>query len=200
MPQGKYELAEQIISLLETDLAAAGFELLDVRIFRGGGRLQVRVYVDTAAGINLDGCARASRTAGMLLEESGLITGRYVIEVSSPGVRRPLRKPAHFLRWIGEELVVLTGPVGRPLRLPGQLLAADESGIRMRTCVEGDSESGAAEEIELAYADILEANLEPEFDAQALIRADRRQRKEARRQDRQARREQRQNRRRRPKR
>ena len=86
------QVAAQVITLLESELATAGYELLDVRIFRGGGRVQVRLYVDVpGGGITLDQCAKASRTAGMLLEEADLFAGPYVIEVSSPGIRRPLR-------------------------------------------------------------------------------------------------------------
>ena len=85
----RYALARRVLTLLEEDLAADGFEVLDVRVYLGGGRYQVRIYVDTAEGIDLSGCARASRTAGMLLEEADPFPGPYVIEVSSPGVRRP---------------------------------------------------------------------------------------------------------------
>ena len=88
----KYALAHDVLRLLEGELDAIGFELLDVRVFRGGGRLQLRIYVDTAYGIDLDGCARASRTVGMLLEESDLIPGPYVIEVSSPVLFRAINR------------------------------------------------------------------------------------------------------------
>jgi ribosome maturation factor RimP len=201
VPLDKYALAGQIRDLLEDDLTAAGFDLLDVRIFRGGGRVQVRVYVDADQGVNLDDCARASRTVDMLLEEAGIIEGRYVIEVSSPGIRRPLRRPEHFAAGIGQEILVSTGSAARPRRIKGRLVAADETGISIEP--RGEDAAGVVlpvDGITLDYADILEANLEPDFDVQGLIRADRRRRKEAERQDRQERRKRRQNKsRRRPK-
>jgi ribosome maturation factor RimP len=185
----RYALSRDVIELLEEDLQASGFELLDVRIFRGGGRLQVRIYVDTESGIDLDGCARASRTAEMLLEESRLFTDRYVIEVSSPGVRRPLRKPAHFAAVRGQIVEARLGPQDEPRRIRGQLIEAGELECVVRVPnADLDGTAGVDEDVRLAYADMLEANLDPEFDAQALIQADRRQRKEQRRQERQERR------------
>ena len=94
------QAAGRIIALLEAELAAAGYELVDVRIFRGGGRLQVRVYLDTAAGgITLDQCAQASRTVGMLLEEADLrsLKGR----VTLPALAAALRsQPALWRVWL----------------------------------------------------------------------------------------------------
>ena len=69
------EMAARIIDLLEPELVADGFDLLDVRIFRGGGRLQLRIYVDLLeGGISLDQVAKASRTIGMLLEDDMAVT------------------------------------------------------------------------------------------------------------------------------
>ena len=186
----KYALAHDVLRLLEGELDAIGFELLDVRVFRGGGRLQLRIYVDTAYGIDLDGCARASRTVGMLLEESDLIPGPYVIEVSSPGIRRPLRAPAHFAAQVGQRVDVRRGPVDHPRRVHGELLAADAEGITVHVAEQqaagGSVEEPAAEpagrDVRLGYADILEADLDPDFDPQALIREDRRRRKDEKRQ------------------
>ena len=112
--QDLHELAARVIGLLEPELAAGGFELVDVRLFRGGGRIQVRVYVDLpGGGIGLDECVRAARTAGMLLEEADLFPGRYVVEVSSPGVRRPLRTPEHFAAAVGQRVDLKVARLGR---------------------------------------------------------------------------------------
>jgi ribosome maturation factor RimP len=186
----KYALARKICELLEADLQAIGFELLDVRIFRGGGRLQVRVTIDSAGGVDLDGCARASRTAGILVEEAGLIQERYVIEVSSPGIRRPLRKPAHYAPYVGQMIEARCGSPEQPRSVRGRLLLVDAEGIRL-ACQGPPDESQAVTEITLAFADILEANLDRQFDARALIQADRRRRKDERRQQKQQRQEQR---------
>ena len=166
------QAAGRIIALLETELAAAGYELIDVRIFRGGGRLQVRLYLDTAAGgITLDQCAEASRTVGMLLEEADLFTGRYVIEVSSPGIRRPLRTAAHFADAVGQNLDVKTAAG----RFKGRLAAFADGVLTIETA------AADAAPVTVRLGEVREANLDPEFDAQALINADRRRRKEEKR-------------------
>ena len=166
------QAAGRIIALLEAELAAAGYELIDVRIFRGGGRLQVRLYLDTAAGgITLDQCAEASRTVGMLLEEADLFSGRYVIEVSSPGIRRPLRTAAHFARAVGQNLDVKTAAG----RFKGRLAAFADGKLTIEPAV------ADADPVTVRLGEIREANLDPEFDAQALINADRRRRKEEKR-------------------
>jgi ribosome maturation factor RimP len=177
----KYALAREACRLLESELAASGFDLLDVRVFRGGGRVQVRVFLDAAGGIDLDGCARASRTVDMLLEEADLIPGPYVIEVSSPGIRRPLRRPDHFAAVVGQRIEALTGAADRPRRVRGELLAADDAGLLVRTPGGPDA---PPQEIAVAYGEVLEADLDPDFDAQALIREDRRRRKDEQRQQR----------------
>jgi len=182
--QGKYAQAREIISLLEDELSAAGFDLLDVRLFRGGGRLQVRVYVDTPAGIDLDECARASRTVDMLLEEADLIRERYVIEVSSPGIRRPLRKPDHFTVHRGQKVEVVIGPATEPRKLRGELVDVTSENIQILTRAPTGNEEALLQALTLTYEEILEANLDADFDARALIQADRRRRKEERRSER----------------
>jgi len=188
-PADKYALAREITAVLETDLAAEGYELLDVRVFQGGGRWQVRVFVDTAEGIDLDQCARASRSVGMLLEEADLFAGEYLIEVSSPGIRRPLRTPTHFLSAVDRDVEITITGDKRPRKLRGTLRFADGTGVRIETIGTGAESAGdGTTEIALTYAEILEANLDAQCDVQALINAERRSRKETKRRERQARR------------
>lgn len=174
------QAAARIIALLEAELAAEGYDLLDVRIFRGGGRLQVRLYLDLAAaadeagGITLDQCAAASRTVGMLLEEADLFGGHYVIEVSSPGIRRPLRTAAHFAAAVGQDIELKTAEG----RLKGRLTACADGVLTLLPA----GEDAAPRTLRLG--EVREANLDPEFDVQALINADRRRRKDDKRRER----------------
>ncbi len=179
MSLDRYRLAETIITVLETPLAEEGYELLDVRVFRGGGRLTLRIYLDRPGGISLDDCASASRSIGLLLEEADPVEGAYVLEVSSPGVRRPLRTPAHFAAAVGRDVVLRTGRTGDLRTVKGRLLACD--GQRLSVSVVRGEEH-ARQTVDIPLAEVREANLDPEFDAAALIRADRRRRKEERRQ------------------
>ncbi|MFN2372060.1 MAG: ribosome maturation factor RimP [Candidatus Krumholzibacteriia bacterium] len=177
------QAAARVIALLEPELAAAGYDLLDVRIFRGGGRLQVRLYLDLAAadgddpeagGITLDQCAAASRTVGMLMEEADLFSGQYVIEVSSPGIRRPLRTAAHFAAVVGQDVELKTVDG----RVKGRLTGCADGVLAVQP-----PEADAAA-LSVPLRTVLEANLDPEFDVQALINADRRRRKDEKRQER----------------
>lgn len=165
----------KVLELLSPELAAGGFDLLDVRLFQGGGRTQVRVYVDTAEGINLDGVAKATRTISMLLEEADIFPGRYVIEVSSPGIRRPLRTLEHFESAVGHRVDVQKHDQDGKRRVKGVLKEiVDSSLIIERPPVEEE----APELVTIALDTVIEGNLDPEFDAKAIINADRRRRKE----------------------
>lgn len=173
-------LAARVIGLLEPELASVGFDLVDARLFRGGGRIQVRIYLDLpGGGIGLGDCARASRTVGMLLEEADLFPGRYVIEVSSPGIRRPLRKPEHFAAVVGQKVDL---KIARQGRVRGVLKEAAPDRLSVETEPDGEI-------VTVVAAEVLEANLDPDFDVQALINADRRQRKAEKRDRRQKRRD-----------
>jgi ribosome maturation factor RimP len=170
------DLAARVIELLEPELAAGGYDLLDVRVFRGGGRHQFRIYLDLpGGGITLDQVTAASRTAGMLLEEADLIPGQYVIEVSSPGIRRPLRTADHFAAAVGEK-VDLKLAARDMRRLRGVLRKADGGNLTVETEVEGETTA-----VTVALGQVLEASLDPEFDVQALINADRREKREEKR-------------------
>lgn len=183
----RYALAARVHELLAPEMAGEGYELVDVRLFRGGGRLQVRLYVDLPGDerIDLDGCARASRTASMHLEEADLFAGAWVLEVSSPGIRRPLRTEAHFTAVIGRdvELKWRPSPGSRPENLRGRLVTVADGRLEIAPVRAQDADEDP-ETVVLAVADVLEANLDHDFDVQAVIREDRRQRKEERRADR----------------
>jgi ribosome maturation factor RimP len=176
------QMAARIIDLLEPDLVTDGFDLLDVRIFQGGGRHQLRIYVDMQEGsISMDQVASASRTVSMLLEEADPFPGQYVIEVSSPGIRRPLRKPEHYLAAVGHRVdLKISGKDSRHVR--GVLQEIDGEMLIVAT----EGEEGPID-VRVETSKVQEGNLDPEFDAQALINADRRKRKEEKRTRRQGR-------------
>ena len=172
-------LADAVIALLEPELATEGLDLLDVRVFRGGGRLQLRIYLDTFdGGITMAQCTAASRSAGMLMEEADLIAERYVIEVSSPGIRRPLRKPEHFAAAVGQRVDLRTDA---RKRVKGVLTATGPDGHVIAPSEEG------AEPVTVDPGVVKEANLDPDFDVQSIINADRRAKKAAKREKRQKR-------------
>jgi ribosome maturation factor RimP len=120
----------RVRAVIEPVVAAAGYDLEDVSLSRAGRRHVLRVLVDADGGINLDGVAVVSREISAALdaaEESGgeVLAGEYQLEVSSPGVDRPLTAPRHWRRNVGRLVAVTVAGKG----LTGRLTAADDEGI-----------------------------------------------------------------------
>jgi ribosome maturation factor RimP len=116
----------RVRAVIEPVIVAAGYDLEGVSLSRAGRRHVVRVLVDADGGINLDDVAVVSRDISNALdaaEESGgeVLAGEYQLEVSSPGVDRPLTEPRHWRRNVGR-LVAVNGVTGR-------LTAVDDEGI-----------------------------------------------------------------------
>ncbi|MCQ3808469.1 MAG: ribosome maturation factor RimP [Acidimicrobiaceae bacterium] len=110
---------ELVISVVDAESA----DLYDVE--HNGGVL--RVLVDAEGGIGIDDLKRISRALGRRLDEVDLMPGRYTLEVSSPGLERPLRTPEHFRGAVGERIKVKTMPTAAgSRRLAGALLTADD--------------------------------------------------------------------------
>jgi len=103
---GRETLKDRLVALLEPAIEAEGMELVQLEIGGAGRRQAVRVFLDKPGGVGLDDCARMSRTLGALIDVEDPISASYVLEVSSPGVNRPLTKPAHFERAVGQRVRV----------------------------------------------------------------------------------------------
>lgn len=101
-------LLKEIALLIEPVLAEMGIDLVDMEYRSGQGRRVLRIYVDKPTGINLDDCAMVSREIGNLLDVKDLLQHHYVLEVSSPGLNRPLKREKDFLRAIGQKVKVKT--------------------------------------------------------------------------------------------
>ena len=84
------------------------FELVDVEYVKEGGTWYLRAYIDKPGGITVDDCEVVNRALGELLDEEDFMEESYVLEVSSPGLGRPLKKEKDFLRSIGEEVEIRT--------------------------------------------------------------------------------------------
>ncbi len=98
------EMREQIDKIIEPAITALGFELwgYELSIHREGSLL--RVYVDGEHGVTMDDCSRLSRQISAALDVSDPISGHYNLEVSSPGLDRPLYTLAHYQRYIGQSV------------------------------------------------------------------------------------------------
>jgi len=178
MIQDSKALSDSVIKMLEQPLADEGYDLLDVRIFRGGGRVTLRIYLDVENGIRIDQCTKAARSIDYLLEESDILPESSVVEVSSPGVKRPLRTDEHLNSAVGKKVVI---KLFSRKNVKGVLLSFSDDEIVLQ-------QEGKDENPSISRLQIDSINLNPEFDAQFFINADRRKRKEEKRKVRQERR------------
>lgn len=119
---GQESIADQARRLLEPVLERDGYDLVEVEWSRAGGRWTLRLFVDKAGGLGIADCQLVSRTVEPILDVDDFIEPAYDLEVSSPGLDRPLRKPKDFDRYAGQRAHVKSyGPIagaapGQPAR------------------------------------------------------------------------------------
>jgi ribosome maturation factor RimP len=139
--------ATRVREVVEPGLAAAGFDVEDVAVRAAGKRQLVQIVVDRDGGITLDDVADATRVASAALDEADPLHGAYVLEVTSPGVDRPLTLPRHWRRNVGR-LVAVRRSDGSVLN--GRVTAAADDAAE----VDG---------VRVPYADVTRATVEVEF-------------------------------------
>ena len=123
---------EVLTALLKPVVEGLGYELWELECAPGPGNGFVRLYLDAEAGITIDDCERVSRAVSELLDVEDPVAGRYTLEVSSPGLDRPLRTAAHFARFVGETVFVeLVQPQDGRRRFQGALAAAGAQTIEI---------------------------------------------------------------------
>jgi len=120
---------KEIEQLIEPVLEEMGIELVDVEFCSEQSRRILRIYADRTTGINLDDCAMVSREIGNLLDVKDLLPNRYVLEVSSPGLNRPLKRENDFLRVVGRKIKVKTAVPLKGRRNFSGVLQSFESGM-----------------------------------------------------------------------
>ena len=108
-------LSDSLVEAFRTRLEALGFDLADLRIGGTPNRPLVQVRIDTPPPrrVTVDDCAIASRALEAWLDEGGPLGNRYVLEVSSPGIERPVRWHRHWLRFVGRDVNVRLAGMGR---------------------------------------------------------------------------------------
>lgn len=118
---------QQLTALLAPTVEANGFELLGIEFVRAGQHSTLRLYVDHADGVTVDNCALISREVSAILDVEDPIPSEYVLEVSSPGMDRPLFTPEHFAKVIGQKIdVKMTIPQDGRRKFKGALLAIEQ--------------------------------------------------------------------------
>lgn len=117
---------EMILPIVE----ANGFELVDVEYVKEGQNWYLRAYIDKEGGITVDDCEIVSRAFSDKLDENDFIEDAYILEVSSPGLGRPLKKEKDYQRSMGKELEIRTyRAVDRRKEFYGVLTAYDEDSV-----------------------------------------------------------------------
>ncbi len=147
--------SEKLRALLEPAVENLGYELLQLQVGSQGKQMVLRVYIDAPGGIQVDDCASVSRQISALLDIEDPLSGAYLLEVSSPGLERPLVKPVHFKRFVGDKakIVMATYILGRRRFTGKMVLAGDEAVV-----LDVDGEC-----YELPYSDMESAQLQPFF-------------------------------------
>jgi len=163
-------IAERVLRIAEPVAIAAGYELVDVRFTMEQGGWVLRVYLDRPGGleqVDLHDCERMSRELSAVLDVEDPIPHAYSLEVSSPGLDRPLRTVEHFRRHAGAEVKIT---MAVPVQVPSGERRNFKGPLRG---VEGDTEAEALavveidgkDEFRLPLRDIDQARIVPDWDA-----------------------------------
>jgi ribosome maturation factor RimP len=149
------QIQRQVEELAETLVISEGMELVDLEYRRQGPRWMLRLFIDKEGGVTVDDCAHISRQLGDLLDVKDIIPQAYVLEVSSPGLNRPLRKMEDFSRFAGRKVQLrLVSPLEGRKRIVGELV-----GIENETVTVAAPDGRCS----VALKDIEKANLIYEF-------------------------------------
>jgi ribosome maturation factor RimP len=148
---------EELTNLVAPAIADMGLECLGVEYSPSHGNSLVRVYIDAPdRAVTVDDCELVSRQVSALFDVNDPITGRYTLEVSSPGLDRPLYTPAQFARFVGEQAKIeLSIPLGGRRRFLGPILAVEGDTITVE-------QDGVA--VDIAHGNVQKAKLVPQFD------------------------------------
>ena len=149
-------------ALVRPVIEGAGLELVEVALLREAGRRILRVTVDRDGGVDLDTISELAEKVSRRLDLEGFVPerrpGPYWLEVTSPGIERPLRRPEQFRRAIGRQVRVKTlVPLGGSRNHTGELVSADDQAIGIDT---------ANGELRVRHSDIASARTVADWDAE----------------------------------
>ncbi len=149
------ELVTQITTLAQPVVEDLGYELFEVQFRREGAGWVLRLFIDKEGGVTVDDCALVSREVGQLLEVEDCIEHTYHLEVSSPGLNRPLRSLDDFRRFAGRlAKVTLKEPVAGQQVWVGTIAGVEDDEVSL---------AGKAGEVRFPYEKVAKARLDFEF-------------------------------------
>ncbi|MCG6199862.1 ribosome maturation factor RimP [Psychromonas antarctica] len=149
-------LEERLTAMFKVNVEDLGYELVGIEYIRAGKHSTLRVYIDHENGILVDDCAAVSREISALMDVEDPITNEYTLEVSSPGLERPLFSAEQYAAFIGSEVKVqLRMPIQNRRRWKG--IISSVAGEIICVNVDGTEER-------FALSNIQKANIVPKFD------------------------------------
>lgn len=149
------QIFRQVEEISESLVVSEGMELVDLEYRREGPRWMLRLFIDKEGGVTVDDCARISRELGDLLDVKDLIPQAYVLEVSSPGLNRRIRKKKDFSRFAGKKVqLLLVAPKDGRRKIVGDLIGVEGEEVIV---------TGTEGRFSVALEDIAKANLIYEF-------------------------------------
>lgn len=154
----KSALEQQIIDALEAVAGEHGIDVVDVEVVGATKAPCVRVRIDRADGeaISLDEVTAQSKWVSDTVEELDPISGSYTLEVSSPGMARPLRRPQDFIRFAGSDVELTTTATEGRRKFKGSIASADDAGVTLS--LDGD------EIVTIPHDEIKKCTLKPVYD------------------------------------
>ena len=154
----KSKLEQDIIDALEAQAAPRGIDIVDVEIVGATKAPCIRVRLDKLEGdpINLDEVTEQTAWVSDTVESLDPISSAYTLEVSSPGMKRPLRRPSDFARFLGEEVELTTTAMEGRRSYKGVIAHADETAVTIQP--EGE------DAVTISFDDVKKCTLKPVFD------------------------------------
>ena len=148
---------KQLDELITSFLANGKYELVDTQYIREAGKMVLRVFVDTEGGIKLDDCAQLSQELGDLVDNSGITKDAYVLEVSSPGLDRVLKKESDFVKYRGKRAKIsLFAPVEEQRHFTAVINSAGDGKVNFSDVFTGKN-------VDIEIAKIASARLDVDF-------------------------------------
>jgi ribosome maturation factor RimP len=147
------ELLRRIEDIVAPTVVAMGYEVVRVAMSRGGGTVQIMVEPADGRPMDVEDCATVSRALSAVLDVEDPIPGTYTLEVSSPGIDRPLTRPKDYARWSGHLARIEVGqPIDGQRRFKGVLLGLEDGTVKLRL--------DDGKEVQLPLAAVTRAKLE----------------------------------------
>lgn len=151
-------IAQRVAELAQPYAQQLGLELWDVQYVKEGSQWYLRIFIDKTGGVSVDDCAALTRAVTKPLDEADLISRSYMLEVSSPGIERPLTKDAHFQKFIGSPVTLRTIAPRSGVRDFAGVLTSYEDGVLTLRLAGGETQQFTKKETSFVKLDDFDMN------------------------------------------